>query len=126
MSSKYFSDDELECHGDGCCDGGAYNVNPRLLQLLDQLRENIGGPLVLSCAYRCPQHNAEVGGVPSSQHVAGNAADILRPSWLTMGQFDWYVRQLPFDGIGIYYDSDFIHVDVREGGDYGGYNWIGD
>ena len=97
MSSKYFSDAELQCHGDGCCDGGAYNVSPRLLELLDQLRENIGGPLNLSCAYRCPAHNAEVGGVPNSQHALGNAADILCPDWLSMGEFRWYVEQLPFD-----------------------------
>ena len=24
MASKYFSDEELQCHGNGCCDGG-YN-----------------------------------------------------------------------------------------------------
>ena len=124
MSSKYFSDVELQCHGDGCCDGGAYNVSPRLLELLDQLRENIGGPLNLSCAYRCPVHNAEVGGVPNSQHVLGNAADILCPDWLSMGEFKWYVEQLPFDGVGVY-DSGFIHVDVRDGGIFGGYYWEG-
>ena len=124
MSSKYFSDAELQCHGDGCCDGGAYNVSPRLLELLDQLRENIGGPLNLSCAYRCPAHNAEVGGVPNSQHALGNAADILCPDWLSMGEFKWYVEQLPFDGVGVY-DSGFIHVDVRDGGIFGGYYWEG-
>ena len=57
MSSKYFSDAELMCHGadQGDCNCGedtAYRVNPRLLELLDQLRENVGGPLELSCAYR--------------------------------------------------------------------------
>lgn len=124
MSSKYFSDAELQCHGDGCCDGGAYNVSPRLLELLDQLRENIGGPLNLSCAYRCPAHNAEVGGVPNSLHAFGNAADILCPDWLSMGEFKWYVEQLPFDGVGVY-DSGFIHVDVRDGGISGGYYWEG-
>lgn len=125
MASTYFSDAELQCHGYGCCDGGAYNVNPRLLELLDQLRENVGGPLSLSCAYRCPTHNAEVGGVSGSQHERGNAADVLRPDFLTMGEFEWYVRQLPFDGVGVYHADagDFIHVDVRDGGVYGGYNW---
>ena len=63
MGSKYFSDDELRCHGDGCCDGGVENINPLLLEKLDALREMIGGPIELSCAYRCPIHNEEVGGV---------------------------------------------------------------
>ena len=125
MASKYFSDEELQCHGNGCCDGGAYMVSPRLLDLLDQLRENIGGPLELNCAYRCPEHNAEVGGITNSQHVLGTAADVARPDFLTMSQFEWYVRQLPFDGIGVYHADagDFIHVDVREDGSDAGYNW---
>ena len=48
MASKYFSDGELMCHGasQGHCDCGAetaYEVSPRLLELLDQLSEMIGG-----------------------------------------------------------------------------------
>ena len=125
MASTYFSDAELQCHGSGCCDGGAYLVSPRLLELLDQLRENVGGPLELNCCYRCETHNAEVDGVPGSQHTLGTAADINRPDYLTMGEFEWYVRQLPFDGVGVYHADagDFIHVDVRDGGVSGGYNW---
>lgn len=130
MASKYFSDSELMCHGawQGHCDCGeesAQNVNPRLLELLDQLRENVGGPLSLSCAYRCPSHNEAVGGVANSQHRLGNAADVLCPDWLSMGEFKWYCEQLPFDGIGVYYGSQFIHCDVRDGGVHGGYYWEG-
>lgn len=130
MASKYFSDAELMCHGadQGDCSCGeetAYRVNPRLLELLDQLRENVGGPLELSCAYRCPTHNAAVGGVEYSQHVLGNAADIIVPDWLTIDQFLWYTQQLPFDGRGVYRDSGFIHCDVREGGVGAGYYWEG-
>ena len=123
--SKYFSEDEMRCHGDGCCDGGAYNVKPRLLELLDQLRENVGGPITATCMYRCPEHNAEVKGVPNSQHVLGEAADLACPDWLTMGEFQWYCEQLPFDGIGVYTADQFIHVDVREGGVAAGYRWEG-
>ena len=130
MASKYFSDAELMCHGadQGDCSCGedtAYRVNPRLLELLDQLRENVGGPLELSCAYRCPAHNAAVGGVEYSQHVLGNAADIIVPDWLTIDQFLWYTQQLPFDGRGVYRDSGFIHCDSREGGIDAGYYWEG-
>jgi len=140
MASKYFSDEELMCHGacQGDCDCGiesAQNVNPRLFELLDQLRENVGGPLSLSCAYRCESHNAAVGGCANSQHVQGNAADVLCPDYLTIGQLKWYVEQLPFDGIGYYpldgYENPedvsggFCHVDVREGGVGAGYYWEG-
>lgn len=130
MSSKYFSDAELMCHGadQGDCNCGeetAYRVSPRLLELLDQLRENVGGPLELSCAYRCPAHNAAVGGVENSQHVLGNAADIIVPDWLTIDEFLWYTQQLPFDGRGVYRNSGFVHCDVRDGGVNAGYYWEG-
>ena len=116
-TSAHFGEDELRCHGDGCCSGGVENIDPRLLELLEQLRYNTGGlPIKLSCAYRCPVHNAEVGGASASQHMYGTAADVLRPDHLSYGEFQWYVDQLPFDGVGIYEDQDFIHVDVRYGG----------
>ena len=61
-------------------------MNSRLLDVLDAMREAVGGPLSLSCAYRCPSHNAEVGGVPNSQHVQGCAADVLLPDGLTIDE----------------------------------------
>lgn len=130
MASQYFSDAELMCHGacQGDCDcdeSSADNVNPRLLELLDQLRENVGGPLELSCAYRCPSHNEAVGGVANSQHVQGNAADVICPDWLTIDEFLWYTQQLDFDARGVYRDNGFIHLDVRSSGIGDNYYWEG-
>lgn len=113
-TSEHFSESELSCH---CCGRGVEKISPRLLELLEQLRANIGGPLEISCAYRCPKHNAEVGGVPNSQHVLGTAADVQTPNYEhchTPKQLLWYCEQLPFDGIGLYDWG--CHVDVREGG----------
>ena len=131
MASKYFSNAELMCHGasqgDCCCgEDTAYNVDARLLELLDELRDLIGGPIEISCAYRCPDHNAAVGGVPDSQHALGTAADIQIPGYdhcCTPDQLKWYCEQLPFDGIGLYDWG--CHVDVREGGVNAGYRWEG-
>jgi len=117
MGSRYFSDYELECHGENCCNGGVDKINPILLEKLDQLREMIGGALYLSCAYRCPVHNEEVGGVPNSQHVKGNAADVQTPDYRwcsTPEELAWYCEKVGFDGIGVY--SWGCHVDVRDNG----------
>ena len=113
-TSEHFSESELSCH---CCGRGVEKISSKLLELLEQLRANIGGPLEISCAYRCPAHNAEVGGVPNSQHVLGTAADVQTPNYEhchTPEQLQWYCEQLPFDAIGLY--SWGCHVDVREGG----------
>ena len=111
MGSKYFSDEELACK---CCgqlpDGG---MEQRLLAVLDAIREEIGAPLTLSCAYRCPAHNAEVGGVPNSQHVQGCAADVLLPDGMTVDGLAELAERCGADGIGRYWSQGFVHVDTR-------------
>ena len=46
------------------------------MERLEQLRVRLGKPVILSCGYRCPQHNQEVGGVPNSYHTQGLAAEV--------------------------------------------------
>lgn len=120
LISEHFSKSEFWCHGieQGTCHcNHSIDINPKLIELVEQLRYNIGGyPLHINSGYRCPEHNSAVGGVMDSQHILGNAADISRPDQLSFEEFKWYVTQLPFDGIGLYYAGDFIHCDVRHGG----------
>lgn len=116
MLSEHFAASEFSCHH---CGEGGDSISPRLVELLEQLRADCGGyPLRINSGYRCPSHNANVGGAPNSQHVQGTAADVARPEALSFGDFAWYVGRLPFDGIGLYPGAkgDFIHVDVRHGG----------
>ena len=70
-AAKYFSDQELACKH---C--GVNGTTQALRDALDQFREAVGKPVIVDDAYRCPVHNAQVGGVPHSQHLEGNAADI--------------------------------------------------
>jgi uncharacterized protein YcbK (DUF882 family) len=50
-------------------------VSPDLIPTLESVREIYGGVMIVSSGYRCPKHNAEVGGGP--EHMRGMAADIL-------------------------------------------------
>ncbi len=45
-------------------------------QLLDPIRAAWGGPILINSGYRCPKLNSAVGGVSTSQHLKGEAADI--------------------------------------------------
>ena len=45
-------------------------------ELLDPIREKWGKPITVNSGYRCPALNAAVGGVATSQHQKGEAADI--------------------------------------------------
>lgn len=111
MNSKYFSEYEQVCK---CCGEGAEVINPILLEQLDKLREMWGGPIWVSCMYRCYEHNLAVGSFPGSQHELGNAADI----YVDGDYWDFYNLVMDselFDGVGCYPpgEGEFVHVDVR-------------
>ena len=44
--------------------------------VLQPLRDAWGKPLAINSGYRCKALNAAVGGVPTSQHTKGEAADV--------------------------------------------------
>lgn len=45
-------------------------------KLLDPIRERYGAPIIVTSGYRSPAVNEAVGGVATSQHLRGEAADI--------------------------------------------------
>lgn len=47
---------------------------------LDRARDLFGAPIVITCGYRTPEHNAEIGGVKDSAHTKGMAVDIKAPA----------------------------------------------
>ncbi len=127
---KYFDMSEFECRGyqrgEGCCSGLPENgMSDVLLNKLDELREAVGCPIHVNCGYRCPSHNADVGGVSNSQHVLGTAADIWCDN-LSVDELADAAVNVGFDGIGRYYDQEFVHVDCRDAGESpNGYTWEG-
>lgn len=115
--SPHFNLREFQCKGNNCC-AGAVKVDSELLEKLEQLRVRLGKSLILSCGYRCPQHNEKVGGTPNSFHTQGIAADV-RTTNLGMSPLEVarIARDIGFTGVGVYdgYHNKrgFIHVDVR-------------
>lgn len=112
----YFSDYEFECHCQRCKGKHtASKVSNTLKAYLETLRRRYGKPIYVSDAYRCPEHNREVGGVANSQHVLGTAADIY-----VDGNYEEFYRLVLecklFDGVGHYPNNEFVHVDIRNNG----------
>ena len=120
---RYFIDGEFACkHCHQLPPGGMSQV---LMKKMDELREKAGAPIIVTSGYRCPEHNAAVGGVWNSQHVAGTAADIYCPK-LTVDQLADLAVEVGMDGIGRYYRDGFVHVDCRDGGQSPNYyTWEG-
>ena len=52
------------------------NLERLVSRVLDPLREAWGSPIIVTSGYRCPELNARVGGVKTSYHPRGMAADI--------------------------------------------------
>ena len=52
------------------------NIKYLCEEVLEPLREHFQEPIYVSSGYRCPELNKAVGGVKSSQHMQGEAADI--------------------------------------------------
>ncbi len=48
---------------------------------LEVVRGALGHPVIISSGYRSPKLNAMIGGVPTSAHVDGYAADFLCPGF---------------------------------------------
>ena len=107
--SPHFKQREFACK----CGCGFNVVDQRLVDGLELMRERIGHPIILTCGCRCLKHNAAVGGVPTSYHLQGMAADITCPSIPLRDLYKIAFRSRFGDGgIGLYPDKHFIHVDV--------------
>ena len=53
------------------------NIRALVDNVLDPLRERYGYPIYVTSGYRCPKLNSAVNGAPNSQHMRGEAADIV-------------------------------------------------
>ena len=108
---QYFTDDELACKC-GDCDG---EMKPSFMVRLVKLRAFLDFPFPISSAYRCPDHNAKVGGSKGSYHMKGRAVDIA----VTHDQA-WQIvaaaKKFGFQGVGISQKGEgrFIHLDNRQ------------
>ena len=53
-----------------------YNLK-RLARRLEEVRELVGGPIIVTSGYRCPKLNRAIKGARNSAHMKGLAADIV-------------------------------------------------
>ena len=110
-----FSLSEFECKC-GCKMPAFVEENIKELAENLQVLRNVVGKLDLTNAYRCKEHNADVGGSTNSQHLKGKAADIkskaFSSSEIAIITDDLMKNEsFALGGVGIY--NTFTHVDIR-------------
>lgn len=93
------------------------NIVALVANCLDPLRETYGSPIKVSSGYRCPALNKAVGGSATSQHVKGEAADLIVSSGRE-GLKDLLgiiLRDLVFDQV-IFENNQWIHISFKRTG----------
>lgn len=85
--------------------------------VLQPLRDSWRQPLFINSGYRCPELNKAVGGVPTSQHVKGEAADVDSSNPLELARLAIKLN-LPFDQCIIY--PTFTHFSHKLDGEQRG------
>lgn len=105
----------------------SFEVRDSILALtenvLQPLRDAWGKPLKVNSGYRCKALNAAVGGVPTSQHVKGEAADIAAGDPVKLARLAVKLG-LPYDQMILY--PTFVHFSHKLAGEQRGqicYNW---
>lgn len=90
------------------------NIKALVDYLLQPLRDIWGGPLFINSGYRCPELNEKVGGVPTSQHTKGQAADVGCTDPIALARLAKNMN-LVWDQMIIY--PSFVHFSYKKDGE---------
>lgn len=108
--------DEFKCK----CIGVHCNnvtIHPLFLKAWNQLRRRADMPIRFRSGYRCSLHNYDVGGVPLSRHLTGEAADFdlhdLLRAFENVTIIEKVLYQCGFTFIIINKEKGYVHADVR-------------
>jgi len=102
---KYFRAEEFRCRH---C--GKILIHNSLIDMLEELREYLKKPVIITSAYRCKVHNKRIGGVKNSSHTRGLAVDVKASNSKDRHKILSFLLSKGIKRIGI--ASSFIHFDL--------------
>ncbi len=104
---KYFKLKEFDSPDEP---GSGFNMSEEILHMLDAARKIYGKSMCVTSGFRTKSHNKKVGGVKSSSHLKGLAADIACSESRNRFEMIKALLEVGFKRIGV--ASTFIHVDI--------------
>lgn len=118
---KHFKPREFACKC-GECDSDGTEMQLDYVFKLDDLRERLGAPLIVTSGYRCPAYNQRISNTgPNGPHTTGRASDVKASGLLAFRIVQQCSLGGWFSGIGIHqrgsHGSRFIHLDDLPHGD---------
>jgi len=102
---KYFTDKED-------FKGNMDKMDPKLLSMLDELREEYGYPIILNSSYRSQDHPIESVKSKPGEHTYGAAVDIKCTGGEATFKLVAAAIKVGFRRIGISRKSNFVHVGI--------------
>lgn len=87
-------------------------MDPKLLEMLDTLRENYGYPIKLTSTYRSPEHPIEARKSKPGEHAYGAAVDIACIGGEATFKLVKAAIETGFTRIGISRKNNFVHVGI--------------
>jgi len=108
--TKNFLRTEFQCP---CGCGKVTPLDPKLIYLLQSLRDKIGKPIYISKGggLRCKAYNRRIKGYKYSPHIKGKAVDIsVRGMYII--DLAIIAKSIGFSRIGLYPFNHFIHIDT--------------
>lgn len=102
---KYFTD-ETDFKGN------MHKMDPKLLDMLDTLRETYGHPIILTSSYRSPDHPIEAKKAKPGEHTYGAAVDIKCVGGEATFKLVKAAIDVGFTRIGISRKNNFVHVGI--------------
>ena len=110
---RHFAPEEFACRC-GTCGSDGHEMDIAFVQALDNIRERLGFPLIVTSGYRCPAYNSQVSTTGrDGPHTTGRAVDLLVSGARAHALIT--EAQLGMTGIGINqkgsHGQRFIHLD---------------
>lgn len=119
--SEHFTIDELT-HSDAAVENGLDNspgetelaaLKRLAVNVLEPLRKCLGAPITVTSGFRNPAVNRLVGGVATSQHTKGEAADCCASLGAQHLLAVLLENKLSFDQAILYDKKNFLHLSFR-------------
>lgn len=112
---EFFEREEFRCKcGGKYCNGFAHEPKEAMVRLADGARRHFGRPATVISGLRCPQHNANEGGVDNSQHIYGEACDIQIPG-VSANTLLAYFQSQPGVRYAYAINATNVHFDIPKG-----------
>lgn len=98
-------------------------LRPKMVDMLDDLRDQYPTALIVSSSWRDPVHNKKVGGASNSSHIVApdgfySGIDLTTPANVFTGHEYFLIQKVAyrvgFRRIGLYKDFAHIHLDIEE------------